>query len=55
MGNLMTAERSDDQARIAEQHADAIRELLEAMPSVVDLANGPEPMPATTAVLRQQD
>jgi two-component system chemotaxis response regulator CheB len=55
MGNVALAERSEDQARIAEQHANAIRELLEAMPSVVDLANGPEPMPATTAVLRPRD
>jgi two-component system chemotaxis response regulator CheB len=40
LGNTTLAERGYDQAMTDEQHADAIRELLEAMPSVVDLENG---------------
>ena len=53
VGNLAMAERGDDQATVEEQHADAIRNLIEAIPSVIDFETGPKSM--ATASLTRSD
>ena len=53
-GNLVLAERGDDQAAVDEQHADAIRDLLEAMPSMVDVDNAAKPMAAALATVSDE-